>query len=184
MTIIVHPNNAHPSYGTLRRSPAMPSSTRPLPLPTLLALAAALSRQVNPDLFDLDHSAGRDYRRLVRTDEFEAWIIAWGSSSFLGLHDHGGSNGAFRVVEGELTEVHSDLATRADLETRHVRAGEQRAFEPGHVHEVWNDHAFTAVSVHVYSPPLSHMNFYEHEAANFLELERTETRDDWNTPAT
>jgi hypothetical protein len=149
----------------------------------LLALATALSRQVDPDLFDLERHDGRDYRRLVRTDEFEAWIIAWGSSSFLGLHDHGGSNGAFRVVEGELTEVHTDLSSQAPLATRHLRTAEPESFGPGHIHESWNDHAYTAVSVHVYSPPLAHMNFYSHDDANFLELQRTETRDDWNSPA-
>jgi hypothetical protein len=183
VTIIVHPRNAHPSYDRRIRSAIIEREAPPLPQSTLLALAAALARQVNPDFLDLDSEGARDYRRLIRTDAFEAWVIPWGSSSFLGLHDHGGSNGAFHIVEGELTEVYSDLTTRTALETRRVRPGSQQAFGPEHVHEIWNEHAFSVVSIHVYSPPLSHVNFFEHDDAHFLDLERTETRADWSTHA-
>jgi hypothetical protein len=103
-------------------------------------------------------------------------MIAWAPSSFLGLHDHGGSRGAFRVVDGV-------LLTGGPLATARLGPGDQRSFEPSHVHEIWNEGERLAVSVHVYSPPLSHMNFFGHRHKDFLHLLRTETRGDWDKPA-
>ena len=51
------------------------------------------------------------------------------------------------------------------------RTGEQQAFGHGHIHEIWNDHAFTAVSVHVYSPPLSSMAIYDDEVDSVIDIE-------------
>ena len=41
------------------------------------------------------------------------------------------------------------------------RAGRVRSFGPRHVHEVVNESAAPAVSIHAYSPPLAGMRRYE-----------------------
>ncbi|MFA1547728.1 cysteine dioxygenase family protein [Actinomadura chokoriensis] len=97
---------------------------------------------------------GRWYERLHRDGDREIWLISWLPGQSTGLHDHGGSRGAFAVALGALEEA--DLST-----VRTVTAGGSRAFGADYVHEVRNVSAAPAVSVHVYSPPLAYMNRYD-----------------------
>lgn len=155
-----------------------PSSPyRPLTPAALLIVAEDLAAAVDRAGLDVACDGGRDFRRVLRSERLEAWLIAWGPSTFLGLHDHGGSNGAFRVLSGVLAESETDTRTRAPLRTSSLSAGAQRAFGATHVHEVWNPAREAAVSLHVYSPPLSHMNFFGDSAADYLVLQRTERVD-------
>jgi Cysteine dioxygenase type I len=115
--------------------------------------------------------AERWFVRLDAHDEFDCWLIGWDSHQGVDLHDHGGSAGAFSVVEGELLETstrHGDVNAYGE---QRIRAGTARAFGPGHVHRVVNPSAAVATSVHVYSPPLVSMDFYE--AAGVGALQRT-----------
>ncbi|RAY14658.1 cysteine dioxygenase [Actinomadura craniellae] len=97
---------------------------------------------------------GRWYERLHRDEEYEVWLISWLPGQSTGLHDHGGSRGAFAVALGSLEE--RDLGA-----SRTLGPGELREFGAEHVHEVRNTSAAPAVSVHVYSPPLSTMRRFE-----------------------
>lgn len=97
---------------------------------------------------------GRWYERLHRDGDREIWLISWLPGQSTGLHDHGGSRGAFAVALGALEE--DDLSA-----VRTVTAGRPRAFGPEYLHEVRNVSAAPAVSVHVYSPPLTAMNRYD-----------------------
>jgi len=132
------------------------------------ALAAApddwLRRvRLNPD--------GRWYERLHRDDDHEVWLISWLPGQSTGLHDHGGSRGAFAVALGELEE--RDLGA-----TRRGGAGQTRAFGADHIHDVRNTSTAPAVSVHVYSPPLAVMNRYELTDAGLVRLAE-ERADQW-----
>lgn len=114
------------------------------------------------------------FARLVRTDEYEAWLLTWTSDQGVELHDHGGSSGVVLVLEGELVEHATDVASGAPLrETRWPR-GSAHAFGPGHIHDLRNAGAASATSIHVYSPPLSTMTFYDHRAASYLKPLRIE----------
>ena len=120
---------------------------------------------------------GRDLRRFARllhTPAYEAWLIAWETAADLELHDHGGSQGAFHVVEGALVEAHTDLADPAPLRTLPIGTGEDRQVPATRVHRVWNPGPSRAVSVHVYSPPLSSMTFYDDRPDAFLVPLRTD----------
>ncbi|SNT48477.1 Predicted metal-dependent enzyme of the double-stranded beta helix superfamily [Actinomadura meyerae] len=97
---------------------------------------------------------GRWYERLHRDDDREIWLISWLPGQGTGLHDHGGSRGAFAVALGALEE-------RDPGAVRTVAPGEVRAFGADYVHEVRNASAAPAISVHAYSPPLSAMNRYD-----------------------
>ena len=101
----------------------------------------------------------RWYLQLSLQDDHEAWLLSWLPGQHTGWHDHGGSSGVFAVACGALQEE----ATRPDgrVVTRAVTAGQHRAFGPRHVHNVSNISSQPAVSVHVYSPPLTVMNRYE-----------------------
>lgn len=102
----------------------------------------------------------RHYVELLETETYNAWLIVWAPSGSLDPHDHGGSAGAVHVVAGRLFETYVDEPGRA-LRTRAADAGESLSIPPHRIHEVWNPTQEVAVSVHVYSPPLRDMKFYE-----------------------
>jgi predicted metal-dependent enzyme (double-stranded beta helix superfamily) len=100
--------------------------------------------------------------RIHADDRVDVWLIAWTSEQGTELHDHGGSAGAFTVVEGELTETAWE-GTRAagSLAHRTRTKGETVVFGTRDVHDVVNRAVDTAVSVHAYSPPLALMRYYD-----------------------
>jgi hypothetical protein len=159
-------------------------STRPQHLAEaeLLTLVEEICEQLPIDQSALDSISGRRYVRLFRTAAVEAWIIAWGPSAYLGLHDHGDSLGAFQLISGQLREVSTDLVDREPLRTIGLRPGNRRSLQPRHVHDLWNPSGEPALSVHVYSPPLRSMTFYSDDPATYLAKVRTETENEWPDP--
>lgn len=93
--------------------------------------------------------------RLVATEAYEVWVIGWTTGQHVRPHDHGGSAAAVVVTEGELTEV--DLSGRR----RTLRPGTARVLGPEVVHDVVNRSDAPATSVHLYSPPLTSMTYYD-----------------------
>jgi predicted metal-dependent enzyme (double-stranded beta helix superfamily) len=121
---------------------------------------------------------GRWYEQIRVDDALELWLISWLPGQSTGFHDHGGANGAFGVVWGELDEY---VAARgaATVPASPVAAGAVRSFGPRHVHDVRNSSAGSvAVSVHAYSPPLSAMTRYDLTSGGLVAI-RTEGTDDW-----
>jgi hypothetical protein len=105
----------------------------------------------------------RTWRLLAGTPDYDAWLIAWPSGGTVDLHDHGGSRGALHVVHGALVETMPwrDESGRLTLTRLEVPVGVTRAFGSGHVHDVRNEAPAHALSVHVYSPPLTSMLYYD-----------------------
>jgi predicted metal-dependent enzyme (double-stranded beta helix superfamily) len=143
-----------------------------VPPAVLGSIAAGLAAVTGPDDLVLEPGQDRAYSRLLLTDAYEAWLIAWAPGGALDLHDHGGSGGAVVVVEGELRERFTDRERPGPLCTNRIRAGEPLAIGPDRVHGVWNPGPATAVSVHVYSPPLTTMTFYDPALLTSLHTER------------
>jgi predicted metal-dependent enzyme (double-stranded beta helix superfamily) len=102
----------------------------------------------------------RWYHRLERGENHEVWLLSWLPGQRTGFHDHCGSSGAFAVVAGELRE-RTPAASRPEPVSAAFPAGRARSFGPRHVHEVVNESAAPAVSIHAYSPPLAGMRRYE-----------------------
>jgi predicted metal-dependent enzyme (double-stranded beta helix superfamily) len=102
----------------------------------------------------------RWYHRLERGENHEVWLLSWLPGQRTGFHDHCGSSGAFTVVQGELRE-RTPAAGRPQPVSAAFPAGRARSFGPRHVHEVVNESAAPAVSIHAYSPPLAGMRRYE-----------------------
>jgi Cysteine dioxygenase type I len=85
------------------------------------------------------------------------------------MHDHGDAAGAFVVTAGALTEV---LPSRAGgTVERTLEVGRVRLLGLGAVHDVVNRAGAPATSLHVYSPPLTSMTYYD--AATFEAVETT-----------
>jgi mannose-6-phosphate isomerase-like protein (cupin superfamily) len=109
----------------------------------------------------------RWHQRIYRDRRVDVWLISWMPSQGTSLHDHGGSSGAFSVVEGELTETVDATAVGARHPDRQplreiTRAtGDTVGFGPSYIHDVRNVGTAPAVSVHAYSPPLTSMTYYD-----------------------
>ncbi len=105
---------------------------------------------------------GRWYERIHVDETHEVWLISWLPGQATGLHDHGGSAGAFSVVWGTLEEHQAGTAPRVHSVTAaEITAGRVRSFGPEFIHDVRNTSDAVAVSVHAYSPPLAEMTRYD-----------------------
>lgn len=141
---------------------------RALPPRSLEAVASRLAESATDTEHDWTRGRLRSYTRLEDTDYYDAWLIAWSPSSSLELHDHGGSQGAVAVLAGKLVETYTDLRWRHPIRTRLVTAQSTIPVPSTVVHEVSNPGPEEALSVHVYSPPLRSMTFFDARPDRFL----------------
>ncbi len=114
-------------------------------------LFAAASRLTPP-------RADRQWTKVSEDDCHDAWLIAWGQESFLAAHDHGQSHAAVHVLRGSLTEWYRNRPDATTWNVRSIHAGGSITVPPARIHEVHNPSRDTALSLHVYSPPLRVMN--------------------------
>ena len=136
-----------------------------LPRPQLAALAVALGR--DPQLWaeHVRHDPDtRYFHQLYRDVNLDVWLICWLDAQDTGYHDHELSSGAVYVVEGVLCE---DYFYRDERGSIHVRprkreAGQGFDFEGSSIHGVRHDAGGSpATSIHVYSPALWRMGYYD-----------------------
>ncbi len=105
----------------------------------------------------------RHYVQLHRDPHLDIWLLCWADDQETGLHDHDVSSGAVHVCRGELVEDRLEFRD-GHLERVAVsrRDGETFGFDSSHVHCIRHQHGSApAVSVHVYSPALCRMGYYE-----------------------
>ena len=70
------------------------------------------------------------------TSSYEVWLMSWLPGQGAELHDHGGAEGAFTVVQGILTEVVGQPGRNG--QALHVlRPGQSRVFGPNYVHQIF-----------------------------------------------
>jgi len=105
-------------------------------------------------------SSGRAWVRLIDTPDADAWLIAWDPATHVGVHDHGGSRGAFHVLQGTLVESFRTDRDEPTEQVRRLTRGTTAKIPHDRVHDVANTGARPALSLHVYSPRLRSMTFY------------------------
>lgn len=121
--------------------------------------------------------------RIATTDDYEAWLLTWLPGQSTGLHDHGGSAGAFIVLEGGINEAVVAGAGESSALTllhRTLTPGRARAFDGSHLHDVGNIGRVPAVSLHVYAPVLDTVRRFAVDGSGRLQVvshERSGT--DW-----
>jgi predicted metal-dependent enzyme (double-stranded beta helix superfamily) len=137
-------------------------------------LAADPDRWRGPVCFD----AGRRwFRRLELADDYEVWLLSWLPGQDTGFHDHGRAAGAFAVAQGRVSE--RTVAGSGRVRQRAYAAGRVRSFGSRHVHDVVNDFAGPAVTVHAYSPPLTAMRRYELTQSGLVHIATDRAERDW-----
>ena len=112
--------------------------------------------------------AGRLSSQVLATTTYDAWLLTWPPGSAIEPHDHGDSHGLFIVLSGSVSESrwHSGRAT-----TRTVGVGEMSTIPAGAVHDVVGSGTRAALSIHVYSPPLTSMRFYAADGQTVIGVE-------------
>lgn len=124
-----------------------------------LAVCLAGYPELWRDLVVVDREA-RWSTRLFLGENIDFWLLAWHTAQETDWHDHGGSSGGYVVTEGTLREAfrHGDCPAPV----AHVReAGSSFSFGASHIHDMHHIRQATAVSLHVYSPPLVQMTYYD-----------------------
>jgi hypothetical protein len=126
----------------------------------------------------------RTWRLVARTLDFDAWLIAWPRGGKVELHDHGNSTGAVSVIAGALVEAvpRRGDSGRLSLVRQELQAGATLGFGAGHVHDVTNQADGVALSLHVYSPALTSMTFYDVAGDSLVAREVTWATDGWGEP--
>jgi predicted metal-dependent enzyme (double-stranded beta helix superfamily) len=116
----------------------------------------------------------RWWTRLHGDDRIDVWLLTWLPGHATDLHDHGDSGAAFAVVSGALQEVRfTSSGSRLVLPRR---TAQLTWVPPGTVHDVHAVEGAPAVSLHAYSPPLTHMTYYDRSPTGRLDAVRTVTR--------
>lgn len=111
---------------------------------------------------------GRDkYRRnlVSRREHYEVLVLCWSPGQHSPIHDHHGSHCAVAVLSGEATEVRfvrtADERLRAhSIQTLPTGAVTASIDDDLHVVANWAPSHRNLITLHVYSPPLTHMRVY------------------------
>lgn len=136
---------------------------RDLDAAELAALAAELA--ASPGLWQAhEHHVADDrfYVRLCRDHHLDAWLICWMASQDTGLHDHDLSSGAVHVTRGTIAEERLVIGQK-DLAVTEYEAGGSFRFDSSRIHNVRHAGQGAATSLHLYSPPIWRMGYYEVE---------------------
>ena len=127
-----------------------------------LARAVAADRQAWSHLVRRGTSR-RHFVQLHRDPHLDVWLLCWTDDQETGLHDHDLSSGAVYVCQGALVEERLELCDGAFTRAKVRRPqGSTFDFDASHVHCLRHPGGpGLAVSVHVYSPALWRMGYYE-----------------------
>ncbi len=131
---------------------------------TLLDVASGLALAAEAWTSSLErHRDARTGRRILATERYDAWLLQWPDGTAVSPHHHGDSDAAFAVSSGALKEIRWLDGRR---EERLLTRGQCASVERGVVHDVRAE--VEALSVHVYSPPLARMAFFDDQAENVV----------------
>lgn len=110
----------------------------------------------------------RGYRRntIARGEWYELLALCWRSGDCTPIHDHEGSSCAFKVIEGQGTEISYERTASGlvcPTGRRMLEAGMVCAAEDHDIHQVANMQArgVDLITLHIYSPPIRQMGTYD-----------------------
>lgn len=118
-----------------------------------------------------EHATDRTGARVLSTEAYDVWLLRWPQGTSVDPHDHGRSAGGFAVVAGALEEVRWRDGAPV---SRVVLPGQSVTVGRGVVHDVVGL-TRGALSVHVYTPPLREMAFYDPSGQNVVRRETVES---------
>ena len=127
----------------------------------------------------------RVFVELYRDVHLDVWLICWLNQQDTGFHDHDISAGAVYVSEGELAEdrlLFIDGGIREVSRPRGARTVFD--FDAARVHCMRHPGGPPAVSIHVYSPALWRMGYYDFDGdGNLCRTSMTYADEMWARPS-
>jgi predicted metal-dependent enzyme (double-stranded beta helix superfamily) len=127
----------------------------------LRAIATGFAQVNSPVPPDEDDPSTPRSVRLLATVHYDVWVITWPDGSGLAPHDHGGVRSVLHVIDGEVIEIVADHVDEEPPRARILRQGETVWGKPSLVHDVANTSGADATTLHVYSPPLAEISFFD-----------------------
>lgn len=109
------------------------------------------------DVTALERAGEGSFELLWRDPHSEAWLNLWWEPRDTGFHDHGGSCVGVHVLEGRA--CNEALVVGGERRIREYAAGDSFSFPGTGIHRMEHDRG--AVTIHVYSPPISTIGHYE-----------------------
>jgi mannose-6-phosphate isomerase-like protein (cupin superfamily) len=128
-------------------------------LPELQRFAAELA--ATPELWAHHVRHGceeRVYEQILSENDLNAWVICWSEDHDTGFHDHDDSAAGIAVVSGTVREER--LRIGSVPRGRDFGPGASFTVPPVAIHRVLHAGDGTAVTIHVYSPPLARTGAY------------------------
>lgn len=122
-----------------------------------------------PDLWQphvIDQPTGVHWERLEVPEDVDVFVVTWATFTDTRLHSHDGATSAFVPVRGVVTEIRPDDQLR--LIPRKFVAGVTGVLDGYDVHELQNEHADVAVSIHAFSPRLRSVTWWERQGEAFV----------------
>jgi cysteine dioxygenase len=104
--------------------------------------------------------------KIFQNNFVELLILGWLPGQETLIHDHNGSHGVVRIIEGTITETKyrfDEAEILQKIADQNVNAGMLAGVGEPDIHKLGNaiDNVENAISIHVYAPPLLGMNIYE-----------------------
>jgi hypothetical protein len=136
----------------------------------LRELAVALGRERSLWEAHVRHDPDERYfTQLYRDAHVDVWLICWMNGQDTGFHDHDVSSGAVYVCDGVLAEDRLQRWNGSIREASIERPAEDVFdFDAAHIHRMRHPGGVPATSVHVYSPALWRMGYYEPDESGNL----------------
>jgi hypothetical protein len=94
---------------------------------------------------------------LWQDEESVAWLNVMPEPRDTGYHDHDGSAAGIYVIEGNVTN--EGLPLGGPRRPRHYGPGDSFSLPVSAIHRMYHD--IGAITIHVYSPPLRSIGYYE-----------------------
>jgi hypothetical protein len=127
----------------------------------------------------------RVFAELYRDVHLDVWLLCWLNQQDTGFHDHDLSSGAVYVPEGEHAEdrlLFSDGGIREESRSR--AAGSVFDFDAARIHCMRHPGGAPAVSIHLYSPALWRMGYYDFDGdSNLCRTSVTYADEMWARPS-
>ena len=104
--------------------------------------------------------------RVCRNDFVEMLVLCWRPGQRTPIHDHNGSHGGVKIVEGLLWETIFTYDEAAGLQyktARELRSGSVTGSDVPDIHQLGNPDVSgqDLITVHVYAPPLGVLHTYK-----------------------
>ena len=111
----------------------------------------------------------RVYEQIWDGDEVNAWVICWSEDQDTGFHDHDDSAAGIAVISGRVREERLTIGSAPHA--RELGPGAAFTVPPVAIHRVLHAGEQPAVTIHVYSPPLTRTGSYSVGPGGELERE-------------